>query len=656
MGRDLERYAQWADENQDKIRLQTAERVRQYRAKHVANRLPLPFLAVDGEGGNRPDGRHVYTYLRAGAKTIYNPEGLTGYQALDFLWTALTEQVGIPVSFFFNYDVSMICRDMPPPKIASLCNREDRALAEKDRFAKVWHGQYGLDWLPGKLFSILRGKRNVVISDVASFYQCSFIRALDDWQVGTKDERASIRADKARRNTFTPEMGEREKDYNELEGKLLEQLCEALRTTCNDLDIHITRFQGAGNLASAMLKAKNIPKRESITTKDKVLQAAQNAYYGGRFESRLAGVVENVYQCDIASAYPHAMATGMPCPIHTRWTRQRNLPPLTDDSIYVAHITWDTYRTRNDCLWGPLPWRNTGGSIIFPIAGRGWYWSPELREAQILGFDIKSIGSVYVAHKQCECAHWDWIPERYQQRLALGKSDKGKVLKLGLNSLYGKMAQSIGTAPYADPIAAGLITSKTRARLLQTLRLVPWEHVLMFATDAVYMDIEPKLSNMTTTKELGGWEVSEPAELLIVQPGFYFHKTGAAVKSRGIPQQIIQTKYDEFREAWDHDGYEGQVSVDCGSNFIGIREASHRGNLAMAGNWIPSVRTIRYNLTPKREVIGGKHGTTLPSIVEGESTPYPKRFGRPPADADLTVYEHPNGDHPYVDRLPEWDA
>ena len=110
-------------------------------------------------------------------------------------------------------------------------------------------------------------------------------------------------------------------------------------------------------------------------------------------------------------------------------------------------------------------------------------------------------------------------------------------MKLGLSSLYGKMAQRCGRGPYHDAVSAGLITALTRARLLEALGQDP-KAVVMLATDAVFSR-RPLALNIG--KGLGQWECHEWPDLFIAQPGVYWSPPDLSerVKSRGAPRSVI---------------------------------------------------------------------------------------------------------------------
>lgn len=104
--------------------------------------------------------------------------------------------------------------------------------------------------------------------------------------------------------------------------------------------------------------------------------AANNAYYGGRFEgSRIGSISGPVYEYDLKSAYPASMLQ-LPCPLHTRWQHKPRTKQLPTAGLYLAKVTF----SHPDGQWCGFPFRHNGG-LFWPFQGTGWYWSPEIEVA-----------------------------------------------------------------------------------------------------------------------------------------------------------------------------------------------------------------------------------------------------------------------------------
>src|SRR5208282_5751698 len=110
-----------------------------------------------------------------------------------------------------------------------------------------------------------------------------------------------------------------------------------------------------------------------------------------------------------------------------------------------------------------------------PQSTSGYYWERELAASMRAGL----IHTVKVTegwrYDPCDCeSPMRALHDLYQQRRTVGKnSPEGKAYKIVYNSVYGKLAQSIGNPRYANPIYASLITSGCRTMILDAIASHP---------------------------------------------------------------------------------------------------------------------------------------------------------------------------------------
>jgi len=557
-----------------------------------------PFCGVDGEGGNIPDASalfgtvHSYLLLRAGEFSLENRDGLGFEESADFLCSLPRNR--IYVAYFFDYDVTMMLKSLPKERVERVFRRDLRI--KNGRIMPVDYGRYSFDYLPHKEYKVRKDDGPwITVSDVGQFFQSAFLKTLEKWNIGTEEEREMIRRGKSMRADFTGVTKEI-RAYNALEIILLQQLMSEFRAVCVDTGYVPRKWQGPGYLASAMLDYHGVPKRKSIPImmNDDFRRLANDAYYGGRFETTAAGPIGGpVYQYDINSAYPSILRT-LPCLTHGSWRRVRELPDR--DSIWFGQVYF-THPARR-FLYN-LPIRDKIGNIFYPREGNGVYWSTELQAAAHAGTDFTfTTGWVYERH--CQCRWFDFIDDYYAKRLALGKTNKGTVLKLAGNSIYGKLAQSIGYAPYANPVWAGLITAGCRAQITSGYSLTP-AATYMIATDGIF--VGDKL-DLPVSTSLGEWDETVHEEgIFIVQPGIYYLPDGD-VKTRGVERGRINQKRDDFQDAWDKFlgsngiNYTVQVQVD---NFITAKQALARRKWTLAGTWEHATRDISFEWGIKRQ-------------------------------------------------------
>lgn len=559
------------------------------------------FRGIDGEGGTVADPellfgeRHQYLSLRCGPSLLARGTPLYWRDCFDFLLAQPWPYIN--VAYFFDYDVTMMIRTMPEERAYRLLNRHLRT-NQGGAIMPLDIGDYQCEYLPHKEFKLRHkdDKRWFVINDVGQFFQGSFLSSLKKWNVGTPDEQEMIRKGKSMRAGFAEHTEEIEA-YNALECLLLEQLMTDFRGVCEETGYVPKKWQGPGYLASAMLDRHGIPKRDDIPIlENKSFRAlAQAAYYGGRFETTASGPVGGpIYQYDINSAYP-AILRSLPCLIHGSWRQVKTRP---SDGIWFGQVYFNHDAPRY--LYN-LPFRLKNGNINYPKEGNGVYWGRELLAAEQAGTTISfQTGWVYEPH--CDCRWFDFIDSYYAERLRLGKSTKGYVLKLAGNSIYGKLAQSIGYAPWANPVWAGLITAGCRAMLIDAYSAAP-DHTYMLATDGLFTG--RKLDHLPLSSNLGEWdcEVHEGG-MFIVQPGIYFLGTSGEVKTRGVERGRIDDMRAIFEQQWDKfitsGGVDHTVSVPV-QNFITARQAISRRKWHIAGTWETTTREISFDWSIKRK-------------------------------------------------------
>jgi DNA polymerase type B, organellar and viral len=540
--------------------------------------------------------RHQYLSLRAGPDLLETGKPLSAWECLSFL--ADLDPQYIYVSYFFDYDITMIIRTLPEERARRLLYPHLRTLPGQHYAAPLDltapdGEKYQIDYLPHKEFKVRRpGSKWIVISDTGQFFQGSFLSTLRKWNIGTPEEQEMIRAGKEKRATFGV-FNEETRAYNALECVLLEELMTQFRAVCEETGYVPKKWQGPGYLASAMLAKHGVPRRDDIPIlrNDAFRALAQAAYYGGRFETTVAGPIRRrVFQYDINGAYV-SLLRGLPCLIHGSWRRVRNRP---GGGIWFGKVHFTHPRTGR--LYH-LPVRLKNGNIQYPREATGVYWNVELEAAEAAGTRIEfTEGWVY--EPACDCRWFDFTDDYYAERLRLGKSAKGYVLKLAGNSIYGKLAQSIGYAPYANPVWAGLITAGCRAMLIRAYAQAP-EDTYMLATDGLFTG---KSLDVKISSALGDWEETiHEHGIFIVQPGIYF--AGDEPKSRGVERGRISDMRPAFEQQWA--AFSGSRGVDHTvgipvDNFITAKQALQRNKWKLAGTWEQADREVSFWWVTKR--------------------------------------------------------
>lgn len=173
----------------------------------------------------------------------------------------------------------------------------------------------------------------------------------------------------------------------------------------------------------------------------------------------------------------------------------------------------------------------------------------------------------------CDERPFHFIPPLFEQRRAWKAEGRGaeKVLKLGLNSLYGKCAQHVGGTddtppPWHQLEWAGYTTSATRAMLFTAATQAP-DAVVFLATDGIYAT---RALDLPLGKGLGEWDYQRHTGLTVVQSGVYWVDTDDRVVGyhRGFDPGSIDRA--AVLDAWRA----GRSSIIARSTrFIGMGQA-----------------------------------------------------------------------------------
>ncbi len=547
----LSRVQRWA--------IQHPERIKQVKTEwHKRQVQQIPFIAIDGEGIT-VDGKHLYTLLASSeGHCIENwKTGLSTEKCFQFLHQYVDK--GILVGFGLNYDVNMMLKDLTKEELIELWNTKNLQ----------WRG-WSINWLKSKMFSLTKDKRRVTLFDTFGYFQASFLKTGLAWKLYEKDDPTYKMLDenKANRSAFTTAERKTIKAYNQKECELLVQLMDKLRAATIEADCMPKSWHGAATIAKRLAQTHKLD--TYIDRPERMHQIFLRAYFGGRFQICQQGEFPIAYSHDLSSAYPAALRT-LPTS-KGRWIRTKDYRP--DKQWAVYKVQWKT--SAKEYL-NPFPFRYKA-AIYYPNKGIGWYYKPEIDAALQHYPKAITILDGYYFIPESDVKPFAFIDEIYQKRIEYKKAgnDAQLALKLGMNSLYGITAQSIGwkgaTPKYQNYFWAGYTTSICRANVLHLANRNK-SSVIAFATDGVFAT--KKLTD--DIPGLGGWETDEIQDMFMLQSGVYcfglepedqsqpFYK-----KSRGFRAASIN--YDELRKEWRTNGNLGCYKYKE-TRFIGLGSA-----------------------------------------------------------------------------------
>ena len=523
---------------------------------------------------------------------------------------------------------------MAPASIYYLNHPEVRHQGE-DRPGFIGWGGYKFNRISMRL-DIKGNGRSITIWNLFRFFSKTFVASLKDWGVGTQEELATIQAMKDKRGDFQG-IGKEEQIYCQSECMLLAKLAQELIDAHKKADLKLYSYYGPGSTAQLMLK-KMKAKENKAEIPGAMNTPVECAFFGGRFEHSRIGPTYGVWGYDIASAYPFAM-TQLPCFKCGVWTiiKRPSLEQIKDSAAACIHYElppWEGLRLIRERPnhkkyvkggraaenpWGPFPFRLDDGNIVFPVVSKGgWVWKPEYL-AGIEGFPNVKAKEAWLYNTKCKCEKpfAVMMASYYNARLEWGKEGKGIVMKLGVNSCYGKMAQRVGKPPFQCVVSAGIITATCRGMLLRGMAKAkdPWD-IVGLATDGIQvtselqMDDPPRTGTENKAKEkgkmpLGAWECKGKEDTFLIRPGMRFpmdreKKTGTAARGMGV--RVLHENRALVLAEWERNRL-GPVKIQQPYMFWGSKSC---------------VRPTSKGMVMIREVIRGER--ELGSIPIGEFT------------------------------------
>jgi predicted nucleic acid-binding Zn ribbon protein len=659
----------------------------------------VEFIGVDGEGVNiiHPDGRkeHRYVMLSVGDETLWqNGELLDHDDIFQFLYDHfLQHPEAVYIGFFLGYDFTMWLKSLSYEAGYLLFHKDGKALRKKTAWSKkgnpvpkpVIVAGWEIDIIGMRRFKIrphiprkAKGKAApwLFVCDTGQFWQTSFLTVInpDKWTNGdlpcSPEEYEIIKEGKQDRGiwvkpgdiSYFADMVR----YNKLENEILARVMSILNRGFVQEGIYLKRDQyyGPGQAAQKWLdtlfdndhwlRRKNL----MAIVPEWVIDAFRASYYGGWFEAFFYGHVPGTtYEYDVRSAYPDAMRY-LPCLCNSDGWTSGTMPfePPIDADITLL---FGMFSNTEPNPIGPLPYRigpgNGQGRVIRPVATRGWYLLSEVRAAQRAGLISFVNVERWISYK-AKCGHAPplaILSDMYEKRKAVGKNTPhGKALKLILNSIYGKFAQSIGEPKYGNPIYASMITAHCRTKMLDAIATHPRgvDDVVMIATDGIYFRTpHPILDKYSVTDTLGEWEVASKHNLTVMKPGVYWDdkartstEDAISIKSRGISAKALWknlASLDAAFTAVQQTNLSAPLpSLDLVSAFafISPTQAVTRNAWETAGEVVyeddpRAKRTEKVAFMPKRRepyMDGPFIRTNRPKCIRTvDSEPYAKTFG-----------------------------
>ena len=644
----------------DELRRTSAQRAKDWRdVKRAAGEKPrsgpsgksgksapkfdkIEFVAIDGEGFSEGDEKswrlgtdkklytgkpHYYAYLSAsdGTELLAHKGRLSTQQCLDFLLDIMdANKRAVIVVFGGSYDTMQMLYDLNLEQIKTLLGKDENKTGRLD--ITLGGTDYRLEIRPRKTFTVrawpkgspkydltkkgvytLTKHRKAVVWDVWGFFQDSFAGVMRKWIPDHPDYQFILRMKGERAIFHRSEIKEIQR-YNAAELRCLVAVMDKLREAVAHLGLKLTRWDGAGAIAGAILRLQGV-KEHKADTPPHVFDAARHAYSGGHIEAMQIGHYDGpVYHYDLNSAYP-AMFAELPSLNSGVWISGTGEPP---PGFTLVHTRW-SYNYGNPFY--PLFFREEDGSIVYPREGEGWHWHCEWKNGldyfQQIGGDYFEVIEWHHFKESRRVRPFGWISEYYAERQSrieaakkMGVEDgPEKIIKLGLNSLYGKTAQQLGARPdetgkiqpppYFQLEWAGAVTAGCRAGIMAAAIQNPIS-IISIATDGIF-STQPLDLDAPKQKELGKWEAQTHSGITVVMPGVYWlhEQVSPPVHySRGFDKKAMSDP-EFIRAAWRKKMDRCEVSL---TRMIGLGSACHGGaHFEMRGMFVTSTRSLALN-------------------------------------------------------------
>lgn len=292
---------------------------------------------VDSDGNRQLSEHQDYVLLRSNTDLprFYDPKGLSTVDCFSWLCNLSLQEYGATfVIFGGGYDVTMWTRDIPykdqqylreymsygdADKYDYEEDKEGKKNKKRKKFPLVYFAQvydvpntqyvaFEYEYMPRKWFKLTRyeceiaesgkwryrkdskGHRikhgSITVYDVWGFFQSTFVNGLSDYGLLTEESDYHFLASmKSKRDQFETMDIETIDAYCKKECEYLVKLMGKLQGYFRHsaINIALSRWDGAGASAAALLKQKNI-KDHIEALKPAVMEAALHAYSGGRIE------------------------------------------------------------------------------------------------------------------------------------------------------------------------------------------------------------------------------------------------------------------------------------------------------------------------------------------------------------------------------------
>lgn len=405
-----------------------------------------------------------------------------------------------------------------------------------------------ISYVPRKFLTLKSRGKTVYIFELMQYFNMS-LDAAGEKYLGKRKKK--VGGKKAMKNIYALYQKNPDKitEYCERDADLTCELAEKLESMLQVSGIDVVKYYSCGYLAKQYLKKHGVsfnPLREQ-----KVIDFVRPAYFGGRIEFMRRGKFKRVWQHDINSAYPDAI-TRLEQIIGYKFSH-------TIDPNARYYFVDCVVNIPKDILFSPLAYRNKQGLITYPTGVISLTIDCITFETLKKEGMIRKVVKVLNVYTNGE-KPFKKLVERMYKRRQIAPPDENYILKIILNSLYGKFAEKrkdyiqidedeallmldshltdnkrpriietecgyfmrkVYYSKNSNLIYAALITSDVRNYLYKVMKQLPAKTVIGTMTDCIFSTVPLPSKYVSKQKQLGKFGFKCCSSLYVIGSGVY---------------------------------------------------------------------------------------------------------------------------------------
>lgn len=428
--------------------------------------------------------------------------------------------------------------------------------------------KYQLNWIRTKWFSIRvigRKKRVVWFSDLLTFYKIGLGKAGKKYLNMPKDK-----IDGNKLNTdwnYWYKNKDKIIKYCIRDCNITKDLGTLLIKEVEKNNLPLPKYLvSPASLSKQFFRYKNfIPNLKH--TPIKITQIGYNCFFGGRFEIKKKGFIQNGFLYDIISQYPFFIKQ-LPDMFNGFWIEHKNLSELPKKQC-IGYFKCLVKIPMNERL-PTLPTKYKG--LVCFSNGTFWKWFTWF-DLDLMRKYIVQIKKAYIYEPNSNNfkPFSNGITELMNKKKQINKKENFlgyNTVKITMNGLYGcfiekhenyylnknnETEKRFKAGKLFNPIYASQITAFGRWSVIKDIPKPKRKHIVAIHTDSIITDIDCS-KYLKIGNELGNWNLESKGKTLIIATGQY--QIGKIVKHRGIPKKYIKNWFKFCKKNKDKDSFE----------------------------------------------------------------------------------------------------